>query len=130
LTGVVMALLGAESGAGYAGTPGTVAWANINAVSGGSTNQVTLSGVTGAMSVSATNSGPSTLYYTLGDVSQAYSGAFSWPEGQTLLWYVIGGGSGTVTVTNASAGVELSAFTYVITEPTGVRGAGGGGDLP
>jgi hypothetical protein len=125
-----MALAASHAVTGYSGTPGLIAWANINAVSGGSTNQVTLSGVTGAMSVSATNSGPSALYYTLGDVSQAYSGPFSWPEGQTLLWYVIGGGSGTVTVTNASTDTELSAFTYVITEPTGVRGAGGGGDLP
>jgi hypothetical protein len=128
MSGALMAVMAAEGGANYSGTPGTISWANINAVSGGSTNLVTLSGITGAMSVSAGITGGSALYYTLNGVNQLYSGAFSWPEGESLLWYVIGAGSGTVTVTNASAGATLSTFTYVITSPTGMRD--GGGDLP
>jgi hypothetical protein len=122
MTGAVMALAGAEGGAGYAGSPGTIAWSNIYAISGGSTDSVTLSGVTGAMSVSAANSGTSALHYTLNGVSQAYTGAFSWPEGQSLLWYVIGPGSGTITVTNASAGGTLASFNYLINAPTGLGG--------
>ncbi len=107
---------------GYSGTPGTIAWGNINSVSGGATNQVTLSGVTGSMSVSAAITGGGVLYYVLGDVNAPYAGPFSWPEGQTLLWYIIGAGSGTVTVTNASTDTQLESFTYVITPPTGPGG--------
>ncbi len=120
-----MALAGGEGGANYSGTPGTIAWGDIDAVSGGSTNQVTLTGITGVMSVSAAITGASTLYYTLGDVNALYAGPFGWPEGQTLLWYVIGPGSGTITVTNASTDTELDSFTYVITSPTGHGGDGG-----
>ena len=118
MSGVVMGAAAAGGPTGYSGTPGMIAWGNISGVSGGSTGSVTLTGVTGALTVAAANSGPSQLYFTLGDVNAPYAGSFQWPEGQTLLWYVIGPGSGTVTVTNASNGVVLDSFTYVIIPPT------------
>jgi hypothetical protein len=118
MTGAVMAAATLGASVGYSGSPGTIAWGNINAVSGGATGSVTLTGITGAMSVSATNSGPSQLFYTLNGVNKAYAGPFSWPEGQALIWSVIGAGSGTITVTNASAGGTLNSFTYVIVPPT------------
>lgn len=118
MSGVLLAVSAAGGPAGYTGAPGTIAWGNISGVSGGSTGSVSLSGITGALTVSAGNSGPSQLYYTLGDVNAPYAGAFQWPGGQTLLWYVIGPGSGTVTVSNASNGDILDTFTYVIVPPS------------
>jgi hypothetical protein len=119
MTGAVMAAAASLAVTGYSGTPGAIGWGDINAVSGGSTNTVTLSGVTGSMSVSATMTGGATLYYTLNGVNAPYAGPFAWPEGQSLIWYVIGAGAGTITVTNASAGTTLSSFTYNIAAPTG-----------
>lgn len=118
MTGVVMGAAAAGGPTGYSGTPGSISWGNISAVSGGSTGAVTLSGVTGALTVSAANSGPSQLYYTLGDVNALYAGPFQWPAGQALLWYVVGAGSGTVTATNASNGEVLDSFTYMIVPPS------------
>jgi hypothetical protein len=100
-----------------------VIWTNIYATSGGSTNYETLSGVTGSITVSAANSGGSSLGYTLNGVNYPYSGAFAWPEGQSLGWYVIGPGSGTITVTY-NGGTALASFTYTI------RNARTGGTLP
>jgi hypothetical protein len=113
-----MALAGGGAPVASSGTPGTIAWGNINAVSGGSTGAVTLTGITGALTVSATNSGPSTLMYTLGSVSQTYAGPFAWPAGQSLIWSVIGAGSGTITVTSENGGGTLDTFTYVIVPPS------------
>jgi hypothetical protein len=119
MTGVVMGAAAGGASIGFSGAPtNTFAWGNINAVSGGATGAVTLTGVTGAMSVSATNSGPGQLMYTLNSVNAPYAGPFAWPEGQTLIWSVIGAGSGTVIVTNESAGGTLDTFTYVIVPPS------------
>jgi hypothetical protein len=115
VSGVLLAGAAAGGPTGYAGAPGSISWGNINAVSGGSTNLVTLSGVTGALTVSAQNSGPGTLYYTLNSVNAPYAGAFQWPEGQQLGWYVIGSGAGTITVT--SDGETLDSFTYFLVPP-------------
>jgi hypothetical protein len=110
-----MALAGAGSPGGGTGTPGTIDWGNIYAQSGGATNEQTLSGITGSLTISATNSGDSTLYYTLNGVSSLYTGAFPWPNGQALSWYVIGPGVGTVSVSGPSG--ALASFSYNITNP-------------
>ena len=116
MSGAVLCLAGAGAAAGGgSGTPGAVLWSNIYAASGGSTNLETLSGITGSLSITATNSGGSTLYYTLNGVNKAYAGAFAWPNGQALGWYVIGPGSGTVAV--SYSGTALASFTYTITNP-------------
>ncbi|HEY2051207.1 MAG TPA: hypothetical protein VGH03_17850 [Caulobacteraceae bacterium] len=115
MTGVVMGAAAAGGPTGFSGTPGTIAWGNINAVSGGATNLVTLSGITGAITVSAAITGGAALSYTLNGVNRPYSGAFQWPEGQALGWTVIGPGTGTVTVT--SEGSTLDSFTYLIVPP-------------
>jgi hypothetical protein len=115
MTGALMAVAAAGGPTGYTGSAGTIAWGNVNAVSGGSTNLVTLSGITGALTIAASNSGGSQLYYTLNDVNQLYSGPFAWPEGQALGWYLIGSGAGTITVT--SDGATIDSFTYLIVPP-------------
>jgi hypothetical protein len=121
----VLAALGGVAG-GYSGTPATVTWGDINAFDGGSNAMQTLSGITGSMLVSATITGGGSLFYTLNGTTAFYSGAFLWPEGQTLSWGVNSAGgtvSGTVTVTNAIAGATLSTFTYTIkADPGSNRG--------
>lgn len=122
MTGVVMGAASAGGPVGSSGSPtNSFAWGNINAVSGGATGAVTLTGITGALTVAASNSGPSTLMYTLGSVNQPYAGPFAWPAGESLIWSVIGAGSGTITVTEDGGGM-LDAFTYVIVPPS--RSAG------
>lgn len=114
MTGVVMAAAACGAPGDGSGTPDAVAWNNIYAQSGGATGFNTLSGVTGAITVAASNSGPSTLGYTLNGVNSAYAGPFAWPEGQSLGWYLIGTGSGTIAVTYGE-GTALDSFTYTIT---------------
>ncbi|MDE2357285.1 MAG: hypothetical protein KGL69_11080 [Alphaproteobacteria bacterium] len=114
MTGALMATLGGGSGSGGSGTPGAVSWSNVYATSGGATNFETLSGITGAITVAASNSGASQLGYTLNGVNYTYTGAFAWPEGQSLGWYLIGAGAGTVAVTY-DGGTALASFTYSIT---------------
>lgn len=131
MTGVVMGAAAAAGGVtGYSGTPGAITWANINAISGGSTNAETLSGVTGSMSVSASITGAGLLIVNLGGASPFYyAGPFVWAEGQSLSWTVTSPGataSGAVTVENTSAGQSLGSFTYVVRAPSG----GGGGIQP
>ncbi len=116
MTGAVLASLGGGAGSGGSGAPGAVSWSNVYATSGGATNFETLSGITGAITVSATNSGGSSLGYTLNGVNFTYAGPFAWPEGQTLGWYLIGAGAGTVSVTY-DGGTALASFTYSITNP-------------
>lgn len=113
MSGALLALAGASGAGGSSGTPGAVTWSNIFCQGGGSTNSQTLSGITGALTITAANSGASALYYQLNGVSTAYAGAFAWPEGQTLNWSVSGVGSGTVSVTYRG-GVALTSFTYVV----------------
>jgi hypothetical protein len=131
VTGVVMGAAAASGPAGYSGSPGSISWANINAISGGSTNTQTLSGVTGSMSVSAAITGGGLLIVNLGGASPFYyAGQFEWAEGQTLSWTITSPGgtvSGTVTVENATAGTVLDSFTYIVKLPTG---GGGGGFQP
>jgi hypothetical protein len=115
VSGAVLSLAGAGSPGGGAGTPGAISWGNIYSQAGGSTNSQTLSGITGALTITATNSGDSTLYYTLNGVSSLYTGAFQWPNGQALSWYLVAPGVGTVTV--SYAGGELDSFSYSITNP-------------
>ena len=116
MSGAVAATAGLGAVGSGSGTPGDIVWSDIFAQSGGSTNLETLSGITGALSVSATNTGRSQLGYTLNGASFTYAGPFAWPNGQTLGWYVIGFGAGTITV-DGPAG-ELASFTYTITNPT------------
>lgn len=115
MSGAVLALAGVGAPGGGSGTPGAISWSNISSLGGGSTNSQTLSGITGALTISATYTGDSTLGYTLNGTSQLYAGAFAWPNGQTLSWYLIGPGTGTVTVSDGSG--ELDAFSYVIRNP-------------
>ncbi len=115
MSGAVLALAGAGATGGGSGTPGTISWSNVSSVAGGATNSQTLTGVTGSLTISATNSGDSTLGYTLNGTSQPYTGAFAWPNGQTLAWYLIAPGAGTVTVSDA--GGVLASFSYSIRDP-------------
>ncbi len=115
MSGAVLALASAGTSGGGSGTPGAISWSNISSLGGGSTNSQTLSGITGSLTISASFTGDSTLGYTLNGASQLYSGAFAWPNGQALSWYLIGPGTGTVTVSDAAG--ELAAFSYVIRNP-------------
>ncbi len=115
MSGAVLALAGVGAPGGGSGTPGTVNWSNVSSLAGGSTNSQTLSGITGSLTISAGYTGDSTLGYTQNGVNQLYTGAFAWPNGQALSWYLIGPGTGTVTVSDA-AGV-LDSFSYSIRDP-------------
>jgi hypothetical protein len=115
VSGAVLALTGAATSGGGSGTPGAISWSNVTSLAGGATNSQTLSGITGALTISAAITGDSTLGYTLNGASQNYSGAFAWPNGQALNWYLIGPGAGTVTVSDASG--ELASFSYSIRDP-------------
>ncbi|HWE98691.1 MAG TPA: hypothetical protein VG248_02740 [Caulobacteraceae bacterium] len=119
MTGSLAALVGSKgSGAGYTGSPGAVTWANISGFNSGSNGVQTMSGITGSMSVTITNSGLGTVYYTLAGVTKPYAGAFAWANGQTLSWTIVNGGTsteaGTITVTNATASTTLATFTYSV----------------
>jgi hypothetical protein len=116
VSGAVLSLAGAGAAGGGSGTAGAISWTNIYSQSGGATNEQTLSGITGSLTITATNSGDdSTLYYTLNGVSSLYTGAFQWPNGQALSWYLIAPGVGTVTVSGPSG--VLDSFSYSITNP-------------
>ena len=115
MSGAVLALAAAATSGGGSGTPGAIAWGNISSLAGGATNSQTLSGITGSLTISAAITGGSTLGYTLNGVNQLYTGAFAWPNGQALSWYLIGPGTGTVTVSSAAR--VLDSFSYSIRDP-------------
>jgi hypothetical protein len=124
MTGVIAALAASGgAGGGYTGTPGTVSWAHIFGLDSGANAPQTMSGITGAMKITASLTGAGILGYDLNGVSAYYAGAFLWPEGQTLSWSIDNGGSttvsGTVTVTNATAGTTLATFTYTVRADSG-----------
>jgi hypothetical protein len=129
MSGAMLALAGAGAAGGYSGSPGAISWSNLTGIGGSSTNSVTLSGVTGAMSVTASQTGLGYLYYTVGSGALTrYAGAFLWPEGETLTWTMTAAGgsvSGTVSVTDATTSTSLGSFTYVLTSPGGLGGGGG-----
>jgi hypothetical protein len=126
VTGAVLVLLDCASGGGGGGGGGGVtltpaAWTNIYNTGIGQNNAVTFSGFTGALSVTATNSGPGILGYAKNGAhfGTPYAGAFTMNASDTLAWVVnepSGGSSysGTVVVTDATHSVVLATFTYTI----------------
>ena len=117
MTGAVLALLGAGSGAG-AGvtTPGALSWFDIYATIVGVTNNQTLTLITVPISITAAKTGAGTLYWIKnGAAPVAYTGAFSVGAGDTLAWQMMGGSvSGVVTVTNATTATTLTTFNYTL----------------
>jgi len=114
-----MALAGAATGGG-SGDLGPLAWSNITGYETGSTNTLTISGITGSVSLAATNSGPCPLYYCLNGTYANYTGPFGVTAGDTLSWMVsnatLGTKAGTIAVT--SGGSAVDSFTYVVGGPS------------
>ena len=118
MTGAVAATIsgGIGAGSGVVTPSPALVWSNVAGSLIGSTQALTVLGITQAISVSATNSGASSLIYTLNGTSKTYTGAFPVHAGDTLGWQLYGIGTGTVTVNNQSnAGALLAGFTYLIT---------------
>ena len=118
MTGAVAATIAGGIGAGVGVvTPSpTLNWSNVAGSLIGSTQVLTVLAITQAISVSATNSGASSLIYTLNGSGKTYTGAFPVHAGDTLSWQLYGIGNGTVTVLNQSnAGAVLATFTYLVT---------------
>jgi hypothetical protein len=125
-----MALAGAGPGSSTGGALTAPMWTNIYGVDAGYTNNQTLTGFTGTLSISAANSGSGVLVYVLNGASTSYTGAFTAHPGDVLAWGVVVGlttMSGTITVTNATTSTTLQAITYTVTSS---GGGGGRGYLP
>ena len=117
MTGAVMTLAGAGGGASSGVTlPGAMAWSNIYGILYGSTNTLTFTLITVAISITAGLSSTGVLYYTKnGAAPVAYTGAFNVVVGDTLSWAVQGSGvAGVVTVTNATRASVMSTFNYTV----------------
>jgi hypothetical protein len=117
-----LALLAAGSGGGASSGSTTFSptptWSDIDDQGVGNNPPVTLSGIGGPVSISASNSGSGGLGYYLNDNFKPYTGAFTVNNGDTLSWQVQSGKhyySGTITVTNATTSTTLSSFAYVLT---------------
>jgi hypothetical protein len=118
MTGAVMALVGAEGGAGSSGSPAAVAWTAIYGTDNASTNTQTLSGFTGPLSISAAvSSGPVGIAYSLNGGSYAYSGAFTVHPGDTLAWTLSvahAAKSGTLTISYGAGPTTLATIPYSV----------------
>jgi hypothetical protein len=129
MSGATLALLGSTSGAA-GGTLATPVWTNIFGTDVGATNNQTLSGFSGTVSISAANSGGGTLSYILNGTTAVYSGAFSVAPGDVLAWSIAVGlstKSGTITVTNVTTSATIQAISYTVLSS---GGGGGIGNLP
>lgn len=100
-------------------TPDAVNWADISGSGFAANANQTISGIGTSISIGASLSGSGILSYSLnGGSFTAYSTPISVSNSNTLRWQVdsISAVSGTVTVTNQSAGgATLDTFTYNIT---------------
>ena len=121
MAGAMMALAGAAGVTGGTGvhvTP-TPAWGTAYGVGAAATATQTILGITTAISVSASLTGPSQLFYFLNGVFAYYTGAFTVHAGDTLSWGVVPAGitreSGTITVVNVSdAPAVLGTIAYSV----------------
>lgn len=117
MTGILAGLAGGNSTVATSGAVATVHWANIFGAGSGSTNKQTLSGFTGAISVSATLSAGGTLYYNLNGTVKAYTGAFAVHPGDVLAWTISVNttqASGNLTVTDVTHSATIQVVPYVI----------------
>lgn len=130
MSGVLTHRLGEGAGSGGSGgTLGSLSWNNIYGAAGsrfGSTNTLTISGITGELTLGASASGPVT-----GLLAPIKNGVFpsTWTpggagtsvtveNGDTLAWGIsnvyIGDVAGTVTVTRTDTGAVVDSFTYFV----------------
>src|SRR5205823_6129143 len=119
--GAMMALAGAAGVTGGTGVhvSPTPAWGTAYGVGAATTATQTILGIATAISVSASLTGPSDLYYFLNGVFAYYSGAFTVQAGDTLASGVVPAGvtreSGTITLVNVSdAAAVLGTVAYSV----------------
>ena len=118
MTGAILATLGSSGVGGGSGvvTPSPVlVWSDISGSLGGTTQVLTIAGITVPISISATKTGAAALYYNLNGAFLPYTGTFVVHVGDTLSWTLFSAGAGTVTVLNPSnGGALLATFTYTL----------------
>lgn len=128
MAGVSTLRLGDDAGTagGAGGTLGALAWNNIYGPPGtrfATTNTLTITGITGSITLQASLSSHGTVGAILNGVAPSH-----WPSGpqsviahngDTLAWainndYFGGDISGTVTIKRLDSGATIDAFTYFV----------------
>jgi hypothetical protein len=126
VSGALTLMLGEGSaGGGPGGALGALDWNNIYGPPGtrfATTNTLTISGITGSLTLSGSVSGP--VGGALGAIKNGVI-PFRWPaasitisNGDTLAWainnFTAGDASGTATITRTDTGATVDSFTYFV----------------
>ena len=121
MTGALLMTVSAGNSSAVAGSIVPIsacAWNDIYGEDAGSTQAVTISGITGPIQIAASRTGLGVLSVIINGVYSAYTGPFLVRPGDTLAWAISLSGrvdrAGVVTVTNASAGSAISNFNYSV----------------
>ncbi len=118
MSGIIDVLAAAGQALGSGGTPTTPDWTGIYGFDVAYTNNATMAGYTGSISISASRTGSGTLYYVLNGSSFLYTGAITVPVGATLGWGISIPGSvtcsGTITVTDNTNSTTLATIAYTV----------------
>lgn len=117
MSGAVLSLIASATNTASSGSPVAVGWGPIYGVDAASSNTQTLSGFTGAISISAALSGGGTLIYSLNGSYTTYAGAFTAHAGDTLSWTIYVGHvakAGNLTVTNVTGSTTLATVAYAV----------------
>lgn len=127
MTGAVAATFGARGATpgGPLNAPSPLVWNDIYGEDSGSTQTLTVGGITTPIQLTASRTGGGLLSYIINGAYMPYAGAFTVSPNDTLAWAISTTGSadrsGVITVTNASAGAMLDRFDYLIYSSHGVR---------
>jgi len=129
MAGALMALAAGGTGGGGGGdgdvpSP-TPSWNDVYATNSGATNYQTISGITVPLTITATDTGGSLLYYSLNGQYNVYTGGFTVHAGDVLNWIPQNTPAerasmtrltGTVTITNVTdSNTVLDTFSYSLT---------------
>jgi hypothetical protein len=109
---------GSGGGGGGGDVPNPLAWYDIYGIGSGATQELTVTGISVAISISAAQAGTGHLSYILNGVTSSYTGQFLANVNDTLAWLVTTGvaaRSGTITVSNLTAGgTVLRVINYAL----------------
>lgn len=122
MSGAMAAMAGygatGASGTGVGDVPNALGWYDMYGVGSASTQELTVTGISVGISISAAQAGTGHLSYILNGVVVSYTGQFLVQPNDSLGWIVTTGTvarSGTITVANVTAGgTTLKTIAYTL----------------